>query len=73
MLLINLANYFAEEWGCPTENILISANRLLIRGDSLITASPYYVQDWLKALSGGQLRHKVTEHVQKTMQQTAGL
>ncbi|KAK7104990.1 hypothetical protein V1264_019621 [Littorina saxatilis] len=44
-----------------------------VRGHNLVWSVPNKVQDWIKALSGNELRTVVKQHITETLQKTHGL
>ncbi|KAK7104676.1 uncharacterized protein [Littorina saxatilis] len=46
---------------------------LKVRGHNLVWAVPKFVQPWVQALAGEELRQAVKDHVEETMNKTRGL
>ena len=47
--------------------------RLKVRGHNLVWSLDSQVQDWVKQLSGADLRNAVKQHIEETMSKTRGL
>ncbi|KAK7497333.1 hypothetical protein BaRGS_00011377, partial [Batillaria attramentaria] len=51
----------------------LKAHGLKVRGHNLVWSVDQFVQDWVKQLSGDDLRKVVKDHIEETMDKTRGL
>ncbi|KAK7105032.1 uncharacterized protein [Littorina saxatilis] len=51
----------------------LRSHGIKVRGHNLVWSLPHFVQNWVKALSGNELRTVVKQHIQQTMSKTHGL